>query len=80
MNAELTLGIDVGSTTIKLVYLNQNFDIVYSRYERHYSDVKTTLERMLKESLNALGEVKVKIAITGQWRLLPCWGLSLYKK
>ena len=65
MNAELTLGIDVGSTTIKLVYLNQNFDIVYSRYERHYSDVKTTLERMLKESLNALGEVKVKIAITG---------------
>ncbi len=65
MNTELTLGIDVGSTTIKLVYLNQNFDIVYSRYERHYSDVKTTLERMLKESLKALGEVKVKIAITG---------------
>lgn len=65
MNAELTLGIDVGSTTIKLVYLNQTFDIVYSRYERHYSDVKTTLERMLKESLMELGDVKVKIAITG---------------
>ena len=65
MNAELTLGIDVGSTTIKLVYLNQTFDIVYSRYERHYSDVKTTLERMLKESLKELGDVKVRIAITG---------------
>ena len=65
MNTELTLGIDVGSTTIKLVYLNQTFDIVYSRYERHYSDVKTTLERMLKESLEELGDVKVKMAITG---------------
>lgn len=65
MNRELNLGIDVGSTTIKLVYLDEHKEIVYSRYERHFSDVKTTLERLLKESFIKLGDVKVKIAITG---------------
>lgn len=65
MNAELTLGIDVGSTTIKLVYLDQDSKIVYSRYERHFSDVKTTLERMLRESFDELGDIQVKIVITG---------------
>ena len=65
MNKQLNLGIDVGSTTIKLVYLNEQSEIVYSRYERHYSDVKTTLERMLKESFMKLGDVSVKVVITG---------------
>ena len=65
MNKELTLGIDVGSTTIKLVYLNSTLERIYSRYERHYSDVKTTLERLLRESAEDLGDIKVKIAITG---------------
>lgn len=65
MDKELNLGIDVGSTTVKLVYLDEHLNLVYSRYERHYSDVRTTLERLLKESLASLGEVKVKLAITG---------------
>lgn len=65
MYRQLDLGIDVGSTTIKLVYLNEQSDIVYSRYERHFSDVKTTLERMLKESFITLGDVNVKVVITG---------------
>ncbi|MBE6021709.1 MAG: 2-hydroxyglutaryl-CoA dehydratase [Cellulosilyticum sp.] len=65
MSKGLKLGIDVGSTTIKLVYLNSASEIIYSRYERHYSDVKTTLERLLRESLEVIGDVKVKIAITG---------------
>lgn len=65
MNRKLNLGIDVGSTTIKLVYLNEQDEIVYSKYERHFSDVKTTLERLLKESFIALGSVQVKIVSTG---------------
>ena len=65
MSRLLNLGIDVGSTTIKLAYLDEQGEIVYSRYERHFSDIKTTLERLLKESFIALGDVKVKVAITG---------------
>ena len=65
MDRKLNLGIDVGSTTVKLVYLDEQFNMIYSKYERHYSDVKTTLERLLKESFIKLGDVDVKIAITG---------------
>nr|WP_242861349.1 BadF/BadG/BcrA/BcrD ATPase family protein [Cellulosilyticum ruminicola] len=65
MSRLLNLGIDVGSTTIKLAYLDEQGEIVYSRYERHFSDIKTTLERLLKESFITLGDVKVKVAITG---------------
>ncbi len=65
MSKLLSLGIDVGSTTIKLVYLDKNGEIVYSRYERHFSDIKTTLEKLLKESFITLGDVKVKVSITG---------------
>ena len=65
MNEKLKLGIDVGSTTIKLVFLNEQDEIVYSKYERHFSDVKTTLEKLLKESFLTLGSVGVKIVSTG---------------
>ena len=77
MSKELKLGIDVGSTTIKLVYLNEAFEIVYSRYERHYSDVKKTLKHLLKESLDKLGDVKVKITITGSGAMAIATQLQL---
>ena len=35
----MKLGIDVGSTTVKLVLLNENNEIKYFKYERHMSNV-----------------------------------------
>ena len=35
----MRLGIDVGSTTVKLILIDENENILYSRYERHMSDV-----------------------------------------
>ncbi|EKN41764.1 activator of (R)-2-hydroxyglutaryl-CoA dehydratase, partial [Clostridium botulinum CFSAN001627] len=40
MKEILHLGIDIGSTTIKLVLLDMNDNIIYSKYERHYSNIK----------------------------------------
>ena len=34
-------GIDVGSTTVKMVVFDDNYEMKFSRYERHFSDVKT---------------------------------------
>lgn len=65
MVKKLSLGIDIGSTTIKLIYLDETLKVVYSRYERHYSDVKSTLERLLRDSLIKLGEVEVQVVTTG---------------
>lgn len=66
----LILGIDVGSTTIKIVCMNVGKEIVYSIYERHFSDVRNKLKTILKEMLedlkNKFGEeICFKINITG---------------
>ena len=36
----LHLGIDVGSTTVKLAVLNDDNQIVYAKYQRHHTDVR----------------------------------------
>ena len=35
MREIMKLGIDVGSTTVKLVLLNEQDEILYQKYERH---------------------------------------------
>lgn len=40
-------GIDVGSTTVKLVIMDDQHKTHFSRYERHYSDVKAATEKKL---------------------------------
>ena len=46
------LGIDVGSTTVKLVLLNEQNQIIYSRYERHMSSVFGKVKELLEELKN----------------------------
>ncbi len=58
-------GIDVGSTTVKLVVLNEKNDLSFSRYERHFSDVKAATIKVLNEVIAELGDQTVSIAITG---------------
>ena len=40
-------GIDVGSTTVKVVIMDENNDSVYQTYQRHFSDVKKASEKVL---------------------------------
>lgn len=65
MSNVLYVGIDVGSTTIKIIFLNEERNIVFSKYERHNSDVRNTLTRFLKESYHILGECSLKLVMTG---------------
>ena len=43
MGDKLNLGVDIGSTTIKVVLLDNKDNIIYSNYERHYADIKIML-------------------------------------
>ena len=43
------MGIDVGSTTVKLYVEDQEHQCIYSKYQRHYSDVKPAIENLIKE-------------------------------
>ena len=59
------LGIDIGSTTIKIVVCTQDFNIVFKRYERHHSDIKGTLYKIATIALEELGKFSFNGMITG---------------
>ncbi|MFB5402143.1 acyl-CoA dehydratase activase-related protein [Enterococcus avium] len=61
----LRAGIDVGSTTVKLVILNEQNESIFSKYERHFSDVKTATERVLREAESMIDTQGMKMSITG---------------
>ncbi|MBQ2678019.1 MAG: 2-hydroxyacyl-CoA dehydratase [Firmicutes bacterium] len=69
----MRLGIDVGSTTVKLVLLDDEGEIRYSRYERHMSNVFETVAEMLGDLHGEMGDLSVHAVITGSG------GLSLSK-
>lgn len=73
INDILHLGIDIGSTTVKIVLLNSDNNIIYSKYTRHYSDIKSTAKNMITSLYEDIGNVKIKAIITGSG------GLSLSK-
>jgi activator of 2-hydroxyglutaryl-CoA dehydratase len=58
-------GIDVGSTTVKMVVFDDNYDMKFSRYERHFSDVKTATIKVLKDMMIELGDIQFAFSITG---------------
>ncbi|MBO5261696.1 MAG: 2-hydroxyacyl-CoA dehydratase [Clostridia bacterium] len=58
-------GIDVGSTTVKLVILDENKKILFGEYRRHCAHTQETLCQLLREGKEALGECNLKLKITG---------------
>ncbi|MCB7321173.1 2-hydroxyacyl-CoA dehydratase [Lacrimispora sp. 210928-DFI.3.58] len=61
----LTLGIDIGSTTVKIALLDKSSHIVFSDYERHYANIQETLAELLKKALEKTGPISVIPVITG---------------
>ena len=62
----MRVGLDVGSTTIKCVVLNENDDIVYSSYERHFSKiVEKTVELLEKLKNDVIKGEKCQLMISG---------------
>jgi predicted CoA-substrate-specific enzyme activase len=67
MNNLFHMGIDIGSTTVKVVILNSNKELIYRRYERHYADIKKKLVQILEDSSNhlTLNDARLTVMITG---------------
>ncbi|MDD7347769.1 MAG: acyl-CoA dehydratase activase-related protein [Clostridiales bacterium] len=59
------LGLDVGSTTVKLVALDGNLKILFKTYRRHMSDVKNTIKQVVEDCFDTLANVPVTINVTG---------------
>lgn len=58
------IGIDVGSTTAKIVVIDYNGEIIFSRYVRHNARAKEVVEELLGEIRPIVGD-KVSVAVTG---------------
>ena len=67
------LGIDIGSTTVKIAILNQENEMVFADYERHFANIRETLSDLLSKAQDALGNILLSPVITGSG------GLSLAK-
>lgn len=65
MNNLFHVGIDIGSTTIKVVALNSRKELIYSQYERHYADIKKKLQHILFDAYKVLKDAEVTLMITG---------------
>lgn len=74
--AKVNLGIDIGSTTVKIVAL-ENKKLIYQAYERHYSDMTGTVVRMIADCYKALGDTKCSVNVTGSGGLSVSKWLNL---
>jgi predicted CoA-substrate-specific enzyme activase len=75
--SNLRLGIDIGSTTAKVVVLNNEKDLLFSSYRRHNAETVQTLLESLAEIKEKLGDVKVEILVTGSAGMGVCERFSL---
>ena len=64
------IGIDVGSTTVKLAVLDNDNEILWAVYRRHHADVRATIVEVLREAAAAYPNETMTIAITGSGGLL----------
>ncbi len=58
-------GIDIGSTTVKLVILDDNNTIIFGQYARHHAKTQESLAQLLVQALDTLGVCRLKVKITG---------------
>ena len=58
-------GIDIGSTTVKLVLIDENDSIIFGKYRRHQAHTQETLAELLDEARQTVGECELQIKITG---------------
>ncbi len=61
----ITLGIDIGSTTVKIAILDTRHQILFSDYRRHYANIRETLQGLLSDAFEKLGNLTLHPMITG---------------
>lgn len=64
------MGLDIGSTTIKVVILDPEEKVVYKEYRRHLSNIKVVMSELLKETYEKVSDLNVKVCVTGSGGLM----------
>ncbi len=64
-NNHYSLGIDIGSTTVKIAILDSENKLLFSDYKRHFADIQNTLQSLLNAAREELGSIRLHPIITG---------------
>ncbi|MCT8978133.1 2-hydroxyacyl-CoA dehydratase [Clostridium sp. CX1] len=59
------IGLDIGSTTVKIIVSDNKDSIVYSSYQRHFSDIRSTIISVIKEAYKHIKDANITIMATG---------------
>ena len=65
MEKILHVGLDVGSTTVKIIVMDENKNTIYKDYQRHFSDTKNTVCNVLESLLVKFPLNSFTLALTG---------------
>ncbi|BEP29703.1 2-hydroxyacyl-CoA dehydratase [Helicovermis profundi] len=76
MKKIINVGIDVGSTTIKVVVL-ENDEIVFSEYKRHFSDIKNASKEIINKIIGKFEGYNAKLSVTGSAGMMLSDRLSI---
>jgi len=72
-----TLGIDIGSTTVKVALLSPDHEVLFSDYRRHYANIQETLAAITKETLEQFGDLAIGPMMTGSGGLAIAGHLNI---
>ncbi|CAH2212927.1 2-hydroxyacyl-CoA dehydratase [Tepidibacter aestuarii] len=73
MNNLLHMGFDIGSTTVKVILIDEYDNIVFKKYKRHYSDITKTIKELINDAFYEFKDFSITSMITGSG------GLSIAK-
>ena len=74
---QYTLGIDIGSTTVKIAILSEDGEVLFSDYERHFANIQETLSDLLGRAVYKLGAIYASPVITGSGGLTLAKNLGI---
>ncbi|MFQ9616904.1 MAG: hypothetical protein ACLRY8_16035, partial [Clostridium butyricum] len=70
----LKIGVDIGSTTIKMVVIDQDEKILFKTYRRHLADIRNAFKSCLEDAESIKKDKKLTFSISGSG------GMSLAEK
>ena len=73
----LHVGLDVGSTTVKIIVMDEHQNTIYKDYQRHFSDTKKTVCDVLEELAHDYADFNFTVALTGSGAMSTATFLNL---
>ncbi len=59
------VGLDIGSTTVKIAVIDNEGNLIHKQYKRHHSDIRNTVTEIIKNASEQLKDSLIKISTTG---------------